>query len=324
MSNIKLDQIVRQRGNRTDGFINLGQKPDCSFYQIPVIIVEGGNPGPVLLVDGCTHGDEYEGAEALIRLAGQMEGKNFNGTFIGIPALNMEAFSLIRRSSLNDEFNLNRVFPGNTETYITHRVAAIYMDRVVRHADAVITFHGGGDVLHLEPIIGYLPPVDEVSEKAYEMAKVFGCKYTWRMQNLPFSGVSAIEYKKSFNIPTILPEVGSHCGRLHDHDKNVQICYDGINNVMGHLGMIPAPSREKIDIMDVELHYLHCWNGGLQTLVKRENDIVKEGEVLAYIQDIFGNVIEELKAPYPGVVIGFWSVPLIKPGDWWSLYAKIL
>jgi hypothetical protein len=28
---------------------------------------------------------------------------------------------------------------------------------------------------------------------------------------------------------------------------------------------------------------------------------------------VFGNVIEELKAPYDGVVIGFWSVPVIRP-----------
>jgi hypothetical protein len=39
---------------------------------------------------------------------------------------------------------------------------------------------------------------------------------------------------------------------------------------------------------------------------------------------VFGNVIEELKAPYDGVVIGFWSVPVIRPGDWWYLFAKIL
>lgn len=41
MTEIKLDQVVRQSGNRTDGFINYGQKADLSFYQIPVIIVEG-------------------------------------------------------------------------------------------------------------------------------------------------------------------------------------------------------------------------------------------------------------------------------------------
>ena len=42
---IVLDEIVNKRGRRVDGFINYGQKPDMSHYQIPVIIVEGGHPG---------------------------------------------------------------------------------------------------------------------------------------------------------------------------------------------------------------------------------------------------------------------------------------
>lgn len=51
---------------------------------------------------------------------------------------------------------------------------------------------------------------------------------------------------------------------------------------------------------------------------------MKEGEVLTYIEDIFGNVIEEIKAPFDGIVDGFWSVPVIRPGDWSSLYMKVL
>ena len=68
MSKIQLDVVVSQRGNRTDGFINYGQKADLSFYQIPVIIIEGGKPGKTLLVDGAMHGDETEGSEAIIKL----------------------------------------------------------------------------------------------------------------------------------------------------------------------------------------------------------------------------------------------------------------
>ena len=325
MSIIQLDQIVKQTEKRTDGFINYGQKAEYSHYQIPIIIINGGKPGPTLLVDSCTHGDEYEGTAAILKLAGELEKSSFNGTAVFVPALNIEAFATMRRSTLSDEFNLNRIFPGNNETYITHRLAFTYIERVVGCADAVITFHGGGKVLHLEPIIGYLPPTDTVNEQSYELAKAFNCKYTWRMQNLPFSGVSIVEYKKKYNVPAILPEVGSHCGRLHDYNKNVDICYNGIKNVMAALEMTEQPVVEKVkDMMDVELNYLHCYNGGMQTLVKKANDIAEQGEVLAYTQDLFGNVIEELKAPYRGVVIGFWSVPLIRPGDWWSLFAKIL
>jgi len=321
---IVLDHVQEVRNNRTDGFINFGQKPDGSHFRIPVIIIEGGQEGPALLVDGCTHGDEYEGAEAILQMAKELEGTTFAGTFIGVPAVNMDAFMTITRASETDGFNLNRIYPGNYDSYSTHRLAATYLDRVVEYADYCITFHGGGDVLHLEPLIGYLPTDDEAGRKGRAMAEAFNCKYLWDMTVVPFTGHSLHAYQEDHGTITILPEVGSHCGRLHDREKNVAICYDGIRNIMTHLGMKSYPVPERVKQMAVELHYIHSFNGGIQTICKKENEIVKEGEMLAYMTDVFGNVIEELKAPYPGVVIGYWSVPVIRPGDWWSLYAKIL
>lgn len=321
---IKLDEIVYSDHFRTDGFINFGVKPDLSNFRIPVSIVEGIKPGPTLLVDACTHGDEYEGAEAIIKLVNTINPSELTGTIVAVPALNFEAFGNISRSSTTDDQNLNRIFPGTDSKYITLRLADLYLKRVVRFVDYVITFHGGGDVLHLEPIVGYLPGGDNVSKKSYEMAKVFNAKYTWRMQNLPFDGVSVVSYRDMYNIPCILPEVGSHCDRLKNREKNIDICYDGIINVMAYLRMTAERKEEEIESMDVELHYIHANNGGIQRLIKKENDIVEEGEVLGEIIDVFGNKIEELKAPYRGVVIGFWSVPVIRPGDWWYLFAKIL
>lgn len=325
---IMLDVVVRQRGRRTDGFINYGQKPDCSHYQIPVILVEGGRPGKTLLVDAAMHGDETEGTEAIIKLAGELENMEFSGTFIGVPALNMEAFSCISRATLTDGFNLNRIFPGTKDKYITHFLAAEYMERVVSHVDAVINLHGGGDVLHLEPLAAYLPaegPDDVVSKVSLEMAEAFNVKYLWCQQNLPFDGITSLEYKKAFGIPTIIPEVGSQCSRFVNRERDIDIVYRGIKNVMAYFQMIPPTGEVPVeDKIHIELNYLHSRNGGIQTLCKRENEIVEEGETLGVIDDIFGNRVEELKAPFPGVVIGYWSVPVIRPGDWWSLFGRFI
>lgn len=327
MSQIKLDVIVSQSGNRTNGFINYGQKADLSFYQIPVIIIEGGKPGKTLLVDGATHGDETEGSEAIIRLAGELEGKEFNGTFVGVPALNMEAFTTIRRSTLVDEFNLNRVFPGRKDQYTTHYLAATYMERVVQFADAVISFHGGGDVLHLEPLCAYLPfesADDQVAKTSYEMAKAFNVPFLWSSQNLPFSGISSLEYRKAFNTPSIIPEIGSQCSRLHNRQRDINTSYNGIKNVMAYLGMIPDTKQEPVSMEHIELNYLHSRNGGFMTPVKKEGEYFEAGDLLCVIDDLFGRRVEEVYAPWKGVVIGFWSVPVIHPGDWCSLAAKLI
>ncbi len=322
---IGLDTVVREQGARTDGYLDFATKPDGSRFRIPIIIVKGRSEGPVLLADACTHGDEYEGAEAILRIARELETREFAGTFVGVPALNFEAFGAISRSSTTDGLNLNRIFPGNPDTYITQRLADAYVKRVVKYADFVITFHGGGDVLHLEPIVGYLPAEDEAGKLSRNMARAFGAGYTWRMQNLPFDGVSVQAYRNLYGTPSILPEVGSHCDRLHGRDRAVGICRNGILNVMTGLGMLSgAEPRPAEGLRDVELHYLHASNGGLQTLHKKENELVRKGEILGTITDVFGGEIEVLRAPYDGVVIGFWSVPVIRPGDWWYLFAKVL
>lgn len=323
MEDIKLDVIYKQEGNRTDGAIRYGQKADGSHYEIPVIIVKGNRPGPTLLVDGATHGDETEGSESIARVAKVLEDGNFAGAFVGVPILNMEAFMTIRRSTLTDEFNLNRVFPGNQETYISHRLASVYIQRVVSHVDACISFHGGGIVLHLEPLCGYFPTGGETEAKSKAMAEAFNVGYVWRADNMPFSGVSAPAYAE-IGVPCIIPEVGSHCSRLHDRAKCVEICFNGIVNNMIHLGMLDQVAPERVEQMVIELHYLHSYNGGIQTPIAPINTIVEQGGTLCVMHDVYGNLVEELKAPYPGVVIGFWSVPAIHPGDWWSLFAKIV
>lgn len=322
MKEIMLDKVIRQIGNRTDGVIRYGQKADGSHFEIPVIIIKGNKSGPTLLVDGATHGDETEGPEGILRIAKEYENGDFAGTLVAVPAVNVEAFTFVSRTSVTDGFNLNRIFPGNKDTYITYRLAAVYIERVLSNIDAAISFHGGGDVLHLEPLCGYLPE-GESGEKIRAMAEAFNTEYIWRAANLPFGGMTA-DACRDMGIPCLIPEVGSQCSRLHDREKYIQICYRGIKNIMIHLGMLDEEAPARVKQMVIELHYIHSYNGGIQTPIKQPREIVEQGETLCVMQDLFGNQIEELTAPWRGVVIGFWSVPVIHPGDWWSLYAKII
>lgn len=319
---VKLDEVLVDRSNRLEGFVNVARKPDGSWVRVPVIIVRGDTDGPTLLVDACTHGDEYEGAEAILKVAASLDPKALKGTLVLVPAVNLDAFSANTRVSPIDDTNLNRVFPGKPQSFITQVLAHTYMERVVKHADYVVSFHGGGVVLHLE-CIGYMPPENEVGKKSMAMAKAFGGKILWRMQNMPFGGHTADAATK-LGIPAILPEIGSHCSRLHDRHTNVDKCATGITNVMKHLGMLEGKVQVTEEQIDQEMHYIHCEAGGIHTPLKQPLEKVKEGEVLAVITDVFGKPVSQVKAPFDGIVIGYWSVPVIKPGDWSYMVGKVL
>ena len=328
--NAPFDRIVFEKGNRRDGFIDVATTPTGAYVSIPVIEISGSEEGPLLLVDSCTHGDEYEGSVAVIRAAKQLESMDFKGTFIGIPALNMDAYSANTRSSTVDLTNLNRIYPGDTNKFITQRVAAKYFEKLVGIADYIISFHGGGTALHLEPIAGYIAPNDELMLITREMAKAFGTDYIWRLRNLPFTGTASSEIAK-LGIPLILPEVGSHCGRLYDWEKNVDICELGVINTMKHIGMLygepccnDEDSASNSDPIDIELQYIHTNDGGRHHRLVNPNDTVKKGDILAQIEDVFGNVISEIIAIDDSIVIGFCSNPVIKPGEWSFLMGKII
>ncbi len=316
-----LDEIVSQTMGKTEGFINIARKPDGSNVKIPVVVIEGKESGQVLLVDAGTHGDEYEGTQAVINISKKINPDELKGTLVLIPTLNVDAFSVNSRVSPLDHANLNRIFPGTEDKYITQRIARIYLDRVVKYADCMISFHGGGTALHLEPIIGYLPPSDEMGMKTMKLAKAFGVSVLWRMQNLPFDGVSVMEAIK-LGIPAILPEIGSHCSRFDHWDKHVDLCYNGIINVMKELGMLKGEAKMLDKYCDVELNYIHTSIGGIHTPMYKKNDFVKGGEVLANISDLFGHTIHQIIAPYDGVVVGYYSIPVINPGDWSYLFGK--
>ncbi|WP_254656747.1 succinylglutamate desuccinylase/aspartoacylase family protein [Leisingera sp. JC1] len=56
-------------------------------------------------------------------------------------------------------------------------------------------------------------------------------------------------------------------------------------------------------------------HGGLLRAYKSEGDVVEEGDLLAIISDPFGEVVHEIAAPIPGVIVGRAVMPTVNEGD---------
>ena len=91
-----------------------------------------GEPGPVLLVNGATHGDEYEGPTLLRTWAEHWRPRRLVGTVVFVPVLNEAAFFAGQRCAPVDGANLARVFPGQANGSPTERLAhRIMLDAAV-------------------------------------------------------------------------------------------------------------------------------------------------------------------------------------------------
>ena len=58
------------------------------YHPIPVVSIKGAD-GPVLLLVGGTHGDEFEGPSAIMRVLNAINPTGLRGQIIAFPALNM-------------------------------------------------------------------------------------------------------------------------------------------------------------------------------------------------------------------------------------------
>lgn len=317
-----LEEKIAQRGAKFFGFIDLAQKVDCSQIRLPYMIVCGKRDGPVVLADCCVHGDEYEGAEAISMLYRELNPESLRGTFIGVPALNLEAFNAGSRVAPIDWSyqDMNRAFPGNPNGMISSRVAHFYFENFVRKADYVVSFHGGGNGLYLEPLATYQPGDSEIAQSTYRMAKSFGVPVLWRHSHLPFAGTLTIEAERA-GIPNICVELGGQ-GIRHDHrEEMIALAQRGLVGIMQEFGMLDgAPPRR--DSVEVEIVYIHSDEGGYHKLACRAMDLVGKGSVISEVFDLFGEKVSEIKAPFDCYICGYWCYSTIHPGNWAFLLGK--
>src|SRR5437667_996891 len=93
--------------------------PDGSHWGISILFIRGSQVGPVFLVNGGTHGDEYEGPATVHELFAEISPDTIRGTWLGLPVLNEPAMSVPQRLGRFDGQDLARTFPGKGDGTVT-------------------------------------------------------------------------------------------------------------------------------------------------------------------------------------------------------------
>ncbi len=87
--------------------------------------------GPTVTFTGGSHGDEYEGPIALLKLARGLRAADVAGRVVIVPALNLPAVRSATRRSPVDGRNMNLVFPGNRDGTVTEVIADFVFTELV-------------------------------------------------------------------------------------------------------------------------------------------------------------------------------------------------
>jgi predicted deacylase len=170
-------EIDFDRDGTHAGYLRVPHSVHRSAYgwiPLPVISIRNG-AGPVILLMGGNHGDEYEGQVALSRLARTLDARELQGQVILLPMANYPAARAGCRTSPLDGGNLNRSFPGDPRGGPTAMIAHFIETQLLTRADYLLDIHSGGSSMRYRPtllVARHENPVQQ--QKAMELLRALG------------------------------------------------------------------------------------------------------------------------------------------------------
>ena len=296
--------------------LDLGDGPAGNPRSIPVYIIHGTRPGPVLALTAGIHGDELNGvsvAHHLIHgddhIAGtdddRISREELVGTVICVPVINIEGMLLEQRGA-PDNKDINRLFPGKKQGNQSQRIAYALFQSVVKRADYLIDLHSAP---HSRTNLPHVRANFDRKE-CMELARAFGTQII-----LHSKGPKGSLRRTATNdgTPTILLEAGT----AHRFEMDaVHAGIEGVLNVMGHLGMIERETRlPAVRLLVRRSKWARAEAGGLLYSLVNAGDHVKKGQEIALVTDPLGEQTHSIESPRTGVIVGLALNPLIRAGD---------
>lgn len=310
--------VTVKRGSKGRGVIPVTTRPDGTEIGIPLTVIAGVPDGPVLCIDGCTHGGEIEGALTLIRVTQEMDPSKLKGILVCVPVLNTPAFNTGRRNNLEQWPPMQDLSEAdrNAKGSVTERIADAYYNNVVTKADYVVTIHACGscDLGYRTESIVVLSDDPETMEMAKGLGpdwNIIRISTSTKEQFEKSKGVAATCIKKGK--PYIFMENGGPAGRTPEIiERSISSNVNAIINLMKHLHMMDdEPKYPESWMTTVRDHKVTAGHGGLfrwepivgERLKRSDSQkIVKKGAILARIYNLFGEEVESVKSPCDGMI----------------------
>ena len=304
------------RGQKVTGTIEVPPGID-SGLSIPVVVIHGAKPGPVLALVAGSHGTEYASIIALEKLIALLSPADISGTVIIVPLINIPSFEQ-KVPHLNpvDKKNMNRFYPGKMDGTQTERASYLITKQVVEQCDHLIDLHGGDTDESLRTFSYWTRTGNEKQDHiSREMVLAFGLDHIIISTERPKDPQASRYLENTATTrgkPSITVEAG-HAGTVETDDVNALV--DGSLSVMRYLKMISgAASTVQRPVWIERIAALTSEQTGIFYPVVKRGTYVEQGMKLGYVTDYFGNVSFEARAPVAGVILYICAVPSMTKG----------
>ena len=130
-------------GKKANGYLEVPPGVDAAT-KLPVVVINGAKPGPVLALVSGAHGTEYVSIVALEKLINLLDPAEISGAVILLPLVNVPSFEQkVPHVNPIDSKSMNRFYPGNADGSQTERVSLLITKEVVDRIESQIEWVKG-------------------------------------------------------------------------------------------------------------------------------------------------------------------------------------
>ena len=310
--------ITAAPGTVASGTLDVPARGGDTGTSVPISIIHGAKPGPVLALTAGVHGQEYTPVLALQRVLRTLDAKTLTGTVILVHVSNMPSY-LARTIyySPADNKNLNRVFPGRTDGTLSERIAFVLTRDVIERATHVVDLHCGDGNESLRPYTYWIttgPP--GVADAGKQLALAFGLDHIVVDRERPTDPAASV-YLSNTAVTRGKPALTIESGGLARTDEeSIATIERGIAGLLKHLNMRgdgPPPVENPI-LLDRSEVLRSGTTGIFYPAVERGHTVAK-GTLIGRVTDFHGRSIEEIHAPFAGEILYVIGTPAISKGE---------
>jgi predicted deacylase len=324
-SSFQVGEVRAAPGQRSSGFLEIPDGVD-EGTRVPVTVIHGRAPGPVLGLIAGTHGYEYAPILALQNIREQVDPEQLSGTLILVHVANLPSFlgRTIYYSPIDGQ-NLNRAFPGRPDGSVSERIAYALTREVLERSDVVLDMHAGDGNEDLRPFV-YMPVTGEraLDERMRNLARAFGIDHVV-IDEARAIDPAASQFVDHTAVSRGIPALTTETGQLGSTDDPwVAMAEDGVWGVMAHLGMVDrAPELAEGVVWLGDYEVVSSPATGLFRPAVRSGYAVVEGTLLGTLVDFFGDPIAEIRAPFAGVVNYVLGTPPVSEGEPLAMVSRV-
>jgi len=301
-------------------FIKIMTGSDLSLRRLPLMSAKSANPGPVVWLTACSHGDEVCGIVIVQEIFKNIRKRLLCGTIYAFPLMNPLGFETASRNITVSREDLNRSFPGKLTGTLGERLANRIFSTIMNTSPSlVIDLHNDWTKSIPYALIDHNP--GNSHKTAYDKTKIFARQSGF---------VSIVDTDKLINtlscnlilndIPALTFEL---CEPYLINERNVKYGLDSISNILSYLGMIkslkerfsyPAPVAYRAGKLLRYSDKPYSSTTGIIRFIAKPGEEVRKGQPFAKIVNAFGKHQETITAINDAIVLGHSDSSVVFPG----------